>query len=181
MGRRTPASHQDLALDLNADTGTLPLPKLAHFSRGLLQSVSHAHFTVHRRRDGEALLAQLKVARAAKQFAETQVAVRNKRAHAARLGERQRLAVVSLAALGIQLLRMGRDVAEQVERMGREALTKRRQRNGAITKMLCLARSVEQQITSPQRAVGPEAMTDYSLRCVAPGLRTSTRWSLEVV
>ena len=72
----------------------------------------------HRRHDGEALLAQLKVARAAKQFAETQVAVRNKRAHAARLGERQRLAVVSLAALGTQLLRMGRDVAEQVERMG---------------------------------------------------------------
>ena len=42
------------------------------------------------------------------------MAVRDERAHAARLGERQRLAVEGLAALGIEPVGMGRDVAEQV-------------------------------------------------------------------
>ena len=43
------------------------------------------------------------------------MAVRDERAHAARLGERQRLAVEGLGALGIEPVgRMGRDVAEQV-------------------------------------------------------------------
>ena len=44
----------------------------------------------------------------------------DQRAHAARLGERQRLAIVSLAALGVEPVGMGRDVAEQMQRMGGE-------------------------------------------------------------
>jgi hypothetical protein len=44
--------------------------------------------------------------------AETEVAVGDEGAHAARLGERQRLAVVGFAALGIEPVGMGRDVAE---------------------------------------------------------------------
>ena len=48
------------------------------------------------------------------------MAVGDEGTHAARLGERQRLAVVGLAALGIEPVGMGRDVAEQVQRMGRE-------------------------------------------------------------
>jgi hypothetical protein len=48
------------------------------------------------------------------QLAEAEMAVRDERAHAARLGERQRLAVEGLAALGIEPVGMGRDVAEQV-------------------------------------------------------------------
>jgi hypothetical protein len=45
--------------------------------------------------------------------------VGDERAHAARLGERQRLAVVDLAALGIESVGMSCDVAEQVRRVGR--------------------------------------------------------------
>ena len=48
------------------------------------------------------------------------MAVGDEGAHAPRLGERQRLAVVGFAALGIEPVGMGRDVAEQVQRMGRE-------------------------------------------------------------
>jgi hypothetical protein len=43
------------------------------------------------------------------------VAVGDERAHAAGLGERQRLMVVGLAALGIEPVGMGGDVAEQVQ------------------------------------------------------------------
>ena len=49
------------------------------------------------------------------------MAVGDERAHTARLGERQRLAVVGLAALCVEAVGMGRDVAEQMQRMGREA------------------------------------------------------------
>jgi hypothetical protein len=61
----------------------------------------------------------LALARAPVELAEAEVTVGDKRAHAAWLGERQRLAVVGLAALGIESLGMGRDVAEQVQRVRR--------------------------------------------------------------
>jgi hypothetical protein len=48
------------------------------------------------------LLSLLRLARAAVELAEPEVAVGDEGAHAARLGERQRLAVVGLAALGIE-------------------------------------------------------------------------------
>jgi hypothetical protein len=48
------------------------------------------------------------------------MAVGDERAHTARFGERQCLAVVSLAAFCVEPVGMGRDVAEQVQRMGRE-------------------------------------------------------------
>ena len=81
---------------------------------------THAHLAVHRRRRGEMLLRLLALARAPVELAEAEVAVGDEGAHAARLGERQRLAVMGLAALGIEPVGMGRDVAEQVQRMGRE-------------------------------------------------------------
>jgi hypothetical protein len=46
------------------------------------------------------------------------MAVRDERAHAARLRERQRLAVVDLGASGIEPLRVAGDVARQVQRGG---------------------------------------------------------------
>jgi hypothetical protein len=46
------------------------------------------------------------------------VVVGDEGAYAARLGERRRLAVVSLAALGVEPVGMGRDVAEQVQGIG---------------------------------------------------------------
>jgi hypothetical protein len=54
------------------------------------------------------------------ELAEAELAMRDERSHAARLGEGQRPAVASLAALGIEAVGMRRDVAEQVQRMGRE-------------------------------------------------------------
>jgi hypothetical protein len=54
------------------------------------------------------------------ELAEAEVAAGDEGAHAAWLGERQRLAVVGLAALGIEPVGMGCDVAKQVQRMGAE-------------------------------------------------------------
>jgi hypothetical protein len=80
----------------------------------------------------------LPLAGAPVELAEAEVAVGDGRAHAARLGERQRLAVVSLAALGIEAIGMGRDVAEQVQRMrhGSWARTRIFDRAGAQTPRL---------------------------------------------
>ena len=66
------------------------------------------------------------LARASVEPAEAEVTVGHEGAHAARFGEGQRLAVVGLAALGIETVGMGRDVAEQVQRMGREPELTRR-------------------------------------------------------
>src|SRR5262245_11199866 len=65
-----------------------------------LQPIRDAHFAVHRRRDGEVLLSLTGIAHAVMHLAETQVAVSDKRTHAAGLGERQRLAVRTLSILG---------------------------------------------------------------------------------
>src|SRR6266849_8902295 len=92
----------------------------------LLQPEPHVHFAVHRRRGGEVLSGLLALARAPVELAEAEVTMGDERAHAARLGERQRLAVVGLAALGIEPVGMGRDVAEQVQRMGYESGVARR-------------------------------------------------------
>jgi hypothetical protein len=45
--------------------------------------------------------------------------VRDERAHAARLGESQRLSVVGVCALGVESVGMAGDVSAQVERIGR--------------------------------------------------------------
>ena len=50
-----------------------------------------------------------------------QASLRRSWAHAVPLGECQRFPIVRYAAVGIELVGMGRDVAEQMQRMGREA------------------------------------------------------------
>ena len=52
--------------------------------------------------------------------AEAEVALRDERVHAARLGGHQRLAAMGLGALGIEPVGMGRDVAEQVQSVAHE-------------------------------------------------------------
>src|SRR2546426_5570263 len=86
--------------------------QIPHLRLRLLQPEPHVHVAVHRRRGGEVLLGLLALARAPGELAEAEVAVRDERAHAARLGEGQRLAVVGLAALGVEPVGMDRDVAE---------------------------------------------------------------------
>jgi hypothetical protein len=87
---------------------------------------SQNRMSKHRRRGGEVLLRVLTLARTPVELAETEVAVGNERAHAARLGERQRLAVVGLSALGIESVERSGDVAEQAQRLGREPRVTRR-------------------------------------------------------
>src|SRR5215510_5140145 len=57
---------------------------------------------------------------------QAEMAVSDEGAHAPWLGERQRLTVLGLAALGVEAVGMGHDVAEQVQRMRREAGMTRR-------------------------------------------------------
>jgi len=60
-----------------------------------LRPVGHPHLVVHLYSGGEVLLGLLAIAPAAVKCAETEVAVSDQRTHAAGLGERQRLAVVT--------------------------------------------------------------------------------------
>ena len=80
----------------------------------LREPEAHVHLPVHRRRGGEVLVRLLALARAPVELGEAEVAVGDERAHSARLGEGERLAVVGLAALGVEAVGMGRDIAEQV-------------------------------------------------------------------
>ena len=68
----------------------------------------------------------LALPRAPEELAEAEVAVGDEGAHAARLGERQRLAVVAKVALGVEPVGMARDVAERVKAVGRETGVTRR-------------------------------------------------------
>ena len=68
----------------------------------LLQPEAHVHLAVHRGRGGEVLLRLLALGGSTEELGEAEVTVGDERAHAARLGEGQRLAVVGLATLGIE-------------------------------------------------------------------------------
>jgi hypothetical protein len=70
---------------------------LTYFSHRLFPPACHAHFAVHRRRDGEVLLSLSGIADAVMHFAETEVAVGDERAHAAGLGERQCLTLMAFS------------------------------------------------------------------------------------
>ena len=96
------------------------------------------------------------------ELAEAEVAVGDEGPHAARLGERQRLAVVGLAALGIEPVGMGRDVAEQVQRMGREPGVRRRIFDRAVAQAPRLVEPAEQQSGTTQRVVGVHRRCDDS-------------------
>jgi hypothetical protein len=66
-------------------------------------------------------------------------------AHATGFGQRQRLAIVGLPALGIEAVGMGRDVAEQVQRIGYDAMTRRRPFEYAFAQTLRLVEPAKQQ------------------------------------
>ena len=108
------------------------------------------------------LAALLPLASAPIELAEAEVAVGDERAHAARLGEGQRLAVVGLAALGVEPVGMGRDVAEQVQRVGREPGVTRRGFDRAVAQAPRLVEPTEQQTGTPQRVIGPAEIADDS-------------------
>ena len=136
-----------------------PRPRLR-----LLQPEPHVHFAAHRCREGEVYLRLLPLAHAPVEFAEAKVAVGDERAHAARLGEGQRVGVVDLAALGIEPVGMGRDVAEQVVSMGRVSGLMRRRLERALAEALRLGKPTEPQTSATERMVGPAMIVDESPR-----------------
>jgi hypothetical protein len=102
---------------------------------------------VHRGRGGEVVVGLLALARATGELAEPEVAaVGDQRAHAARLGEGQRLAVVGLAALGVEPVGMSRDVAEQGLSMGRDPGVTRRGFDHAVAQAPRLVEPAEQVV-----------------------------------
>ena len=86
------------------------------------------------------------------------MAVGDEGAHASRLGESQRLAVVGLAALGIESVEMGRDVAEQVQRMGREPREIRRGFARPVPQSSRIVELAEPQRGTSERMVAPTLM-----------------------
>jgi hypothetical protein len=100
---------------------------------------------VHRRRGGEVLLRLLVLLRAPVELGEAEVAVGDEGAHLAWLSERQSLKIVAFATRGVEPVGMGRDVAEQVQRMGRETGLRRRAFDCAMAEALRLGEPAEQQ------------------------------------
>jgi hypothetical protein len=65
---------------------------------------------------------RLSLARPPVELAEAEMAMRDEGSHSERFGERQRSAVMPLAARGIEPVAMARDVAEQMQRVGHESV-----------------------------------------------------------
>src|SRR5262245_20345171 len=75
---------------------------------------THIHVAVHHCRRCQVLIRFFAFADAVVELPKSPLAVRNERPHPARLCKRQCLAVVRLAHLWIEFVRMGRNVTEQV-------------------------------------------------------------------
>src|SRR5262250_3001149 len=134
--------------------------RIPHLRLRLLQPVRHVHLAVHRCRGGEVLLCFVALARASIELAQAEVAVGDEGAHAARLGEGQRLAVVGLAALGIEPVGVGRDVTEQVERVGRGPGLTGRGRHRAVAQALRVVETAEHQRGSTQPPIERSEIAD---------------------
>jgi hypothetical protein len=111
----------------------------------------------------------LALARSPVELAEAEVAMGDERSHAARLGQRQRLEVMGLAALGVEPVGMGRDVAEQVQSMGRVPGLTRGGSDCAVAQAPRLVEPAEQQCGPTQHLVGPPDAAKVSPRQMAPG------------
>src|SRR5262249_24343993 len=132
----------------------------------LLAPEAHVHLAIHRRRGGQTLPSLLWLAGAAIERAQAQMAVGDKRAHAVRLGERQRLLVVSYAAFSIELVGVGSQVTEKMQRMGPKTGVALRGCDRAIAQVPGLIESSEQQTSATDCNVSPATMTNDSTRCL---------------
>ena len=83
----------------------------------LLQPVRHAHVAVHGRRGGEVFLRLLPLARAPRELGEAEVAVSNKRAHTAWLGEFQSPVIVVRGDGRLRLMAVRDYVSEDPKRV----------------------------------------------------------------
>src|SRR5215470_12805606 len=84
--------------------------------------------------------------------------------HAARLGERQRLAIVGFAFLDIELFGIGRDVAEQVECMRGKSRMRWRILERAVGQPPCVVKPAEQQSSAAQPVIIHTGLIDGSTR-----------------
>jgi hypothetical protein len=91
---------------------------------------------------------------------EPEMAMRDERAHLERLGERQRLAVIGLAEVRIEEVGTGRDVPEQVPRIGRVAGLPRRDLDDLIAQAPGLIEPAEEQADAPERVARRAAGAD---------------------
>src|SRR5262249_15634521 len=130
---------------------------------------AHVHLSVHGRCSGEVLMCRAALVRTPGEGAEAEVAVSDEGTHAVELGDRERLAVVSFSAPGLESVGMAGDVTEEVQRMGREARMARRELDRAVGQPLSLVGLAEQQSGPAQRMVRPGEMRDDIRRCEAPG------------
>src|SRR5439155_12222146 len=129
-------------------------------SQPLLKPEIHAHLAVARRRGGQILPRVLRLADAVVELGQAEMTVCDERAHAVQLGECKRLPVVGCAAFGIEFFGMGRDVPQQLQRMGRKARLALRGFNGTTAQATRLVEPAEQETGATRRVVGPAAMTD---------------------
>src|SRR5262249_13805449 len=152
-------SHRNSYRGINSSS-QLASARRVYLRLRLLQPEPHVHLAVHRRRGGEVLARLFALARARAQLPEAEVAVGDERAHAARLGEGQRLAVMGLAALGIEPGGVGRDVTYQVERVGRVPGLMRRGLHRAVAQASRVVETAEHQRGSTQPPIGRSEKAD---------------------
>lgn len=136
------------------------LPSGQGLPRGSLPPERHLHLAEHRRCDGTMVPRFQRLARSPVQPAEPDVTVRHERTHPARLGQCQRLTVVSLAAFRVGSVRMGHDLAEQVPRMRRESVVTRSGCDRAVGEAPGLAESAESQACATERVIRLAVMGD---------------------
>src|SRR5439155_22048213 len=146
-------------------TERLPVdPPRRYSSLNVLQPEPHIHLAIHRPRGVEVLTSRAATADTPIESAETEVTMGDEWTHAVSFGERQRLAVVSFGPLGVESVGTGRDIAQQVQRMGREAGMARREVDRESCQAPRLVDAAEQQSGPAQRVVGPGEMRHDSRR-----------------
>src|SRR5262249_33265152 len=142
------------------------IAKIHHIHFPLLEPEVHVHLAVHGGRDGEILAGPLRIA-AAVELAQAEVAMRDQRAHAVRLGERKCLQVARYPALEIEPVGMTCNVAEQSQRVRGEAGLVLRGFERTIAQSARLIDPPEQQTCVAHRVIRPAAMADDAPRRLA--------------
>ena len=100
------------------------------------------------------LVCLLRLARPPVDLAEAELAVGDEGAHAAGLGEGQRLPVMRFAAPGIEPVGMRGDVAQQTQRISSPSEPWRKQFHRTSSQMLRLVELTEQQTREAQTVIG---------------------------
>src|SRR4029077_20185421 len=123
----------------------------------------HVHVAVHGGRGGLMVLGIAGLAGAAMALGEAEMAMGDQRAHAVALRQRQRVAVMADAALVVETVGMGCDIAEQMVGVGGEAGLMRRCLEGAPPQPARWVDPAEPQQSAADRMIGPAAMADDAL------------------